>query len=76
MEMQYTSAEVRMMEARRQCEKGSHAPTPELIAASWMFPVRANAAPLYPDSRTFECSKCDAVVTIKYPPLGRTADAP
>lgn len=75
MEQQYTSAEVRMMEARRQCEQGKHAPEPTLMAATWGMFANVPLPPLYPTDHTFECFGCDAVVTVKYPPLGRAVDA-
>lgn len=74
MEVRYTAAEIRMLELRRQCAKEGHRPERELMAAApaGYFPTREE--PLVLDGGTFECRRCDALVTITFPVIGKEVE--
>lgn len=68
----YTQHEIRVLDARRECERTRTHPGPPKITAAWN--LRGTADPVsavVPLTHTYECSRCDGVITVTYPPIGR-----
>lgn len=72
----YTIAEGRTLVSRSECEKTGHQEytlrVSDAVRAVWF-----GLPPLPPPSgdRTWECGKCDAVVTVRYPVIGRVVES-